>query len=550
MSDEIVQKLQDEWMRLEAEKAACTEESVREQFNSEQSEIEKELIDLSSEKLRDGLTTSDSDFIQERSDNASNLSITIVGAGIGGLCLGAMLKQHGFDDFIILEKSNDIGGTWLYNTYPGVACDVASYFYSFTFLKNPNWSQMFAPGREIKKYLEDLVAIFKLDDHIYYNNEVESCTYRKDKWCVKNTAGKIYESDVLVPATGFLHVPHKPEFNGLSEFAGKVMHSAEWDESESFSGKRVGIIGNGSSAVQIISNIVDDVEKLNVFQRTPQWIFPAKNDFYSEQRREMLSLYPDMTRKLFEFFMGWYNGGFGNAVVGDKDAQKMFDDACQANLQSIKSDELRKRLTPDYPVLCKRLVFSSTFYPALERSNCELLTGGIERFSREGIVTSDGEEIKLDIVIMATGFDTHVYCKNLNISVEDGPTLKNHWSDGLATFESIGVSGFPNLFMINGPFSTVGNLSTMTCSEMQCGYILSLLREIDRRKARAAYPKKEAESQFVVEMNEAVKNTVWVTGCNSWYLNEHGGVDVWTKTPEDFMQLMRRGPRMSDYEFL
>ena len=477
------------------------------------------------------------------------LRIAIVGGGVGGLAMGARLREAGYDDFVILEKSDDIGGTWHHNNYPGVACDVASYFYSFTFFKNPGWSQMFAPGSEIKRYLSELADHYRLREHIRFGATVTSCHYDNGVWTISTAEGETFEANIFIPATGFLHIPILPAIEGRDRFAGEIFHSSAWRPDFDSSGKRVGIIGNGSSSVQIVSNIVDRVDHLTVFQRTAQWVFPAPNDYYSELRQQMLSYYPELTHRLFQFFMDWYNDGFGNAVTGDAAAQKRFADACQANLDSIADPELRAKLTPDYPVMCKRLIFSSTYFDALQRSNCALETRSIARIEPSGVRLPDGSLVELDVLVLATGFDTHAYCRSLNISAAGGQTLNQAWQDGARSFESIGLAGFPNLFFIGGPYSTVGNLSTMTCAELQVDHVIRLLDEMDRTGAREVMPHRDAEDAFVDEMQGAVANTVWVSGCKSWYLDAKGGIDIWTKSPAAFMDRMVTGPDLAKYHF-
>lgn len=541
--------VQDAWADAEFARVMTVDSDEAAHLAERQHEIEGSLI---SAALADGRTRDGRDahrWWEGERPSRRPLRIAIIGGGLSGLAMGARLREAGYDDFTILEKSNDIGGTWHHNNYPGVACDVASYFYSFTFFKNPGWSQMFAPGAEIKRYLLDLVDHYRMADKIRLDTTVSRCHYAGGVWTIETEQGGRIEADVLIPATGFLHIPNIARIEGQDSFAGEIFHSSKWRPDFDVVGKRVGIIGNGSSGVQIVSNIVDRVDHLTVFQRTAQWVFPAPNDYYSEQRQEMLSYYPELTQRLFQFFMDWYNDGFGNAVVGNADAQKRFADACQANLDSIADPELRAKLTPDYPVMCKRLIFSRTYFDALQHDSCTLETQGIARIEAGGVRLTDGSLVELDVIVLATGFDTHAFCRKLNISLEDGTTLDDVWADGARSFESVALAGFPNLFFVGGPYSTVGNLSTMTCSELQVDHIIRLLTELERTNAHHAMPRIEAEDGFIAEMQGAVANTVWVTGCKSWYLNEKGSVEIWTKSPASFMERMTSGPDLANYEF-
>lgn len=550
MTDLNSERLTNEWAAAEFARLTATDDQEVGRLANRQDELERELLRAAqSEGRKPDAGRATSEWWNMERPKRRPLRFAIIGAGVGGLAMGARLREAGYDDFVIIEKSDGVGGTWHFNNYPGVACDVASYFYSFTFFKNPDWSQMFAPGAEIKQYLSDLADHYRLREKTSFNSTVTACRYSDGKWHVSTAEGEVFEADVLIPATGFLHIPILPDIEGLDRFAGEAFHSSKWSPQVDMSGKRVGVIGNGSSSVQIVSNIVDEVDALTVFQRTPQWVFPAPNDLYSAQRREMLSYYPELMDRLFEYFMDWYNDGFGNAVVGDADAQRRFFEACQSNINSVSDPELRTKLTPDYPVMCKRLVFSNSYFKALEKPNCDLETRAIARIEPEGVRLQDDVLIEVDMLVLATGFDTHAYCRMLNISVEGGQTLDEAWSDGARSFESIGLAGFPNMFFVSGPFSTVGNLSTMTCAELQVDHIIRLLDEMDRTGAHEVMPDRKAEDAFLDEMQQAAEKTVWLSGCNSWYLDKAGGVDIWTKTPASFMDRMVEGPDLSKYVF-
>lgn len=541
---------QDAWAEAEFARILTVDSQEAAHLAERQRELEASLISAAKALgLPAGAGRASHEWWGKERPSRRPLRIAIVGGGVGGLAMGARLRESGFEDFVILEKSGDLGGTWHHNNYPGVACDVASYFYSFTFFKNPGWSQMFAPGGEIKNYLSELADHYRLREKIRFNATVSRCHYANGVWTIETAEGERIEADVFVPATGFLHIPVLPAIEGIGSFAGRAFHSSGWRPDFDVAGKRVGVIGNGSSSVQIVSNVVDRVDHLTVFQRTAQWVFPAPNDYYSPQRQEMLSYYPELTQRLFQFFMDFYNDGFGNAAIGDVVAQKRFADACEANLASVADPDLRAKLTPDYPVMCKRLIFSSTYFDALQRPNCTLETRGIARIEPQGVRLADGTLVELDVLVFATGFDTHAYCRGLNISVEGGQTLEQAWQDGARSFESIGLAGFPNMFFVGGPYSTVGNLSTMTCAELQVDHIIRLLDEMERTGARTAMPRREAEEAFVEEMQAAVSHTVWVSGCRSWYLDAKGGVDIWTKPPATFMDRMLTGPEFSKYEF-
>jgi len=539
----------DLWFQAEVGRLSTTDERTAAEFSRRQEELEDILLARAKEE---GRAVNELGPAPEWGEEPKGRQprIIIIGAGVGGLAMGAKLREAGYSDFVIIEKSTDLGGTWHHNNYPGVACDVASYFYSFSFFKNPAWSQMFAPGKEIKQYLSDVADHYDLRRNIRFGTAVDRCLYKDGRWHVETQTGEVIEGDFLVPATGFLHIPKLPDIPGLDSFEHDKFHSSRIPEGYDFSGKRVGVIGNGSSSVQIVSSVVEKAAHVTVFQRTAQWIFPAPNDYYSEKRRRMLEYYPELMQRLFDFFMDMYNTGFGNGAVGDKESQRRFAEACEANLATISDPELRTKLTPDYPVMCKRLIFSHSYYTALQKPNCTLEVEQIDRIEAQGVRLTDGRLVELDVLVLATGFDTHAYCRKLDIQVANGPLLVDAWQEGARSFESIGLAGFPNLLFVGGPYSTVGNLSTMTCAELQVNYIIRLLNEMKQRGATTIMPKQDEQDRFVEEMEAAVVNTVWVTGCRSWYLDERGRIDIWTKSPEAFMERMTSGPDLNKYELI
>lgn len=530
------------WIELEYQRLGALDPAERQRLAALQDPLEQQLVALGEPTgLRKGSFPS-------TTATGAQPRIVVVGGGVGGVCFGVRLRERGYQDFVILEKSGDVGGTWHHNNYPGVACDVASYFYSYSFRPNPNWTQMFAPGSEIKQYLNDIVDDFGLRDRVQLNAEVTSCTWRGGQWHLMLKDGRELVADILLLAAGFLHIPKLPTFPGQENFTGRIMHSTEWSADFDATGKRIGVIGTGSTSVQIVSSLSDKAENITVFQRTPQWIFPAENDHYSLRRREMLARHPILLQHLYDYYMRVYNEGFGRGAVGDKDAQQPFADACGANLASVADPELRRKLTPDYPIFCKRLVFSGGFYKALQRDNATLVTDGITQFERDGVRTADGTLHKLDMVVVATGFEAMAYFRKLNISVEGGPNVTETWKEGARSFDTIAMAGFPNLFFLGGPYSTVGNFSVMSAFEFQSTHIMNLLEMAQRAGHKAIMPLKHREDAFLARMRETEGQTAWLQGCDSWYLDEHGHVAIWTTTPEEFIAHLAREPDLADYE--
>lgn len=553
MSEQSLE-LQARWLELEKTRLLSSVNLVRQpDCSEEQLRIEEELIGLGAPPQDFHRDKTQFDPLAELPDlddsQKSRLTFTIVGAGISGLCMAARLRQAGFDNFEILEKAPELGGVWHFNKYPGLACDVPAQYYSFSFFRNPNFSHLFAPGKEIQGYLEAFAREFDLLPHIALSSPVRSAVRTGDKWVITTSDGKVRKSDYLILANGFLNTPKRPEIEGLETFAGTVMHSMEIPRDLDYSGLRVGNIGTGSTTVQLVANIVDKVEKLSVFQRTPQWMAPFPNEATSAQRRDLLSRYPALTAGLYNMFKERSLVGLGDAVVNpNSPVHAATAAACQANLDTVADPVLREKLTPDYAPMCKRLVYSTEFYRAIQKDNCELVTEAIVRVEPEGVRTDDGRLHEVDLLILATGFDITGYGKSYSVEA-NGRSLADAWSDGVRSLNSIAVAGFPNLFMLGGAHATVGNFSIMACAEEQSGQIIRLLGEAAARDLRTIMPSADAEAAFVGEMASNLDNTVWVRGgCRSWYLNKNGGVDFWTRSIGDFVERMRTKPDLAQFD--
>jgi len=479
-----------------------------------------------------------------------NPRILVVGSGIGGLCMAAKLKMAGVERFKVFEKASGLGGTWRDNTYPGVACDIPSTIYDLSFFLNPDWSGTSAPGAEILAYLHKLVAEYGLEECLSFNKKVVGCRYDDGLWRVETDDGRVENFDVVISATGFLHVPVVPKFEGLDHYQGALFHSSTWDHSVDIRNKAVGIVGTGASGVQIIPAIVDSVEELLVFQRTAQWMLPYPHEkFSSEQLRERRSN-PSRMLEQYSDFMKFFIENFGGGAVGDEQGLRAAQEACEANLASVRDPQLKKCLTPNYTVLCKRIVWSNQIYGALEKPNCKLVSEQIVRFRPDGIETSDGKLHKLDVVVMCTGFDAHVYCKRLGVLGVGGKSLEDAWADGCASFETHSVAGFPNFFMVGGPFSPVGNAPFTLAAELSSSRILELLKLREDAGAKAIVVTQEAQNKFVQDLHGTQEKSVWLSGCQSWYLNRRGDIEIWSRTPSEFIDVFRRAPDLADYQLM
>lgn len=553
MQDDIA-ALEQRWLELEkARLLSGTNLTSNPKAGPEQSRIEDQLLAAGGEARRFHTDKIIFDPIAELppldDTQRDRLSFIIVGAGVSGLCMAARLSQAGFNNFEILDKAPEIGGTWYFNTYPGLACDVPAQYYSFSFFRNPHYKHLFAHGEEIQGYLKGFADEHGLTKRLTLSAHVVSARRMNGKWRVETKDGKVREADFLMLANGFLHTPKLPDIRGQDSFAGTALHSSMIPRDFDFTGLRVGNVGTGSTTVQITSSIVDKVGKLTIFQRTPQWVFPFPNEYYSERRRDLLSRYPQLTAGLYDMFLTRSMRGLGEAVVKlDSPVHELTAAGCNANLATVADPVLRAKLTPDYAPMCKRLVYSADFYKAVQHQNCAVVTEAIEAIEPKGIRTSDGELHELDMIIFATGYDINGY-RNSYLVENEGRKLTDAWRNGVRSVDSVAVAGFPNMFMLGGAHATVGNFSIMACAEEQSGHIVRLIGEYAAHGATAMEPSPDAENQFVAEMKAGLPNTIWVRGgCNSWYLNTEGGVDFWTLSIGQFVDRMREEPNLGKFE--
>jgi cation diffusion facilitator CzcD-associated flavoprotein CzcO len=478
-----------------------------------------------------------------------NPRFIIIGAGMAGVLSGIRLREAGYDDWIVYEKGDSVGGTWRENTYPGLSCDVPSHIYSYAFEPNPEWSHRFSPGAEIRAYFENVAKKYGVFPRIVFHEEVERLDFSGGRWRVSFKSGRRDEGDVVIAATGVLHHPMIPDLAGLSSFAGACFHSARWDHSAPLDGRRVGVIGTGSTAIQITGALVPRVAKFSLFQRTAQWIAPQDNPAYTEEEKAALRRDPESLRKLSEEMTRAFHENFSNGVVDASSEQmRLLEQACREHLESaVKDPVLREKLRPNYRAACKRLIISGEFYPAIQQPNAELVTEPIERIEPKGVRTQDGRLHELDVLVLATGFRVDRFLRPIEVTGRDGLKLNDVWAQRPNAYLSISIPHFPNLFMLNGPNGPVGNFSLITIADMQLHYVLQLVEEIRAGRAREVSASDAAMQEFSAEFDRAAKNTIWATGCRSWYLDSRGIPAVWPFTYQRFVDEMKR-PRLEAYE--
>jgi cation diffusion facilitator CzcD-associated flavoprotein CzcO len=471
---------------------------------------------------------------------------TVIGAGMAGILAAIRLREAGCD-VVVYKKADRPGGTWRDNTYPGLSCDVPSHFYSYSFAPNPEWTHRFSPGAEILAYFEGVARRFGVDRLARYGCEVTRCTFEGGRWRIELSDGSSDAADVVIAATGVLHHPALPDIPGLASFAGSAFHSARWDHDVAIAGRRVGVVGTGSSAIQIVGAIVDDVAELRLFQRTPQWIAPMDNPPYTDEEKAAFRASPAMMQEVREAIGRALTDGFAN-VLSDASSPVLqgIHDICVAHLEnSVRDPTLRERLRPSYRAACKRLVVSDRFYEAIQRPHATLVTDGIERVEPAGVRTRDGVLHALDVLVLATGFRVDSFVRPTQVAGAGGVMLDDAWAAGPFAYMTIAVPGFPNFYLLNGPNGPVGNFSLIEVAELQMGYVLQMLDRM-RSTGRAMSPSPEAAARFDAERRAAAPTTIWSTGCKSWYLDASGLPTAWPFTFDRFRDEMAR-PRFEDW---
>jgi cation diffusion facilitator CzcD-associated flavoprotein CzcO len=479
-----------------------------------------------------------------------NLRVVVLGAGMAGILAGIKLQQAGITDVAIYEKADRIGGTWRDNTYPGLTCDVPSHHYTYTFERNPDWTRHLPPGDEILAYFQRVAEKYGVDRLIAFNEEAIRAEFRDGRWHLDFRSGRRDTADVLIAATGVLHHPSYPDIPGMPDFAGHLFHSARWDHSVPVDGRRVGIIGNGSTGVQLVSALAGRAAHLEHYQRTAQWIMPVQNGYFSEEERRAFRD-PAVLEQAMDF--AGYNAAvdaYTQAIIDENsEGARNIAEACLMNLeQGVTDPVLREKLRPDHKPLCKRLIFSPDYYQAIQHPNAGLVTEGIDRIEAGGIRTRDGVLHELDIIVLATGFRADAFMRPMQIIGRNGVDLETLWADHPKAYLAITMPDFPNLFMLNGPNGPVGNFSLIDIAEHQWHFVSQLLDRLKRGEAGEICCTSQALEKFESDRTEAAKQTVWFRGgCHSWYLDSRGIPASWPWSYSLFVERMAV-PRWEDFD--
>jgi len=478
------------------------------------------------------------------------LRYAVIGAGMAGILAGVRLGQQG-EDYTIFEKADQLGGTWRENRYPGLTCDVPAHAYTYSFAPYAEWRAYYATGGEIKSYFEQVAEKYGVLPHIRFGCEVVSTVWDEDKalWRLGLSTGETVEAEIVIAASGVLHHPRLPDIEGRESFAGKAFHSARWDDDAPLDGARVGVIGNGSTGVQIITALKDRAAHLVHFQRSPQWIMPVPYFEYSEEEREAFRNDPALIDAIRYDKEYWENIFRFTRAITDVNGPEIaiIEQLCLDNLEnSVRDPELREKLRPDYRAACKRLIYSWSYYDAVQHPNVSVEREGIARIEPEGVRLKDGRLIELDTIVFATGFHADRFIRPTQVLGRGGVSLDDVWAQRPTAYYAIGIPDFPNFFMLNGPTGPVGNFSLIDIAERQWGYIEQLLEPLRTGEARTIEPSAQAHADYEERRIAAAKTTIFGSGCQSWYLDATGVPASWPWSYEAFADAMAK-PVMADY---
>lgn len=486
------------------------------------------------------------------SSNApKKLRIIVIGAGMSGILAAIRIQEAGRHEVVVYEKADRLGGTWRENTYPGLNCDVPAHAYTYSFAPNPEWSNFLAPGPEIQKYFEDVAAAHRLEALIRYKQEVTSCIHADSRWHIETAAGLHDTADVVIAATGVLHHPNIPHIEGVEDFAGTCFHSARWDHSVPLDGRRVTIIGNGSTGVQIVSALTGRAGHLTHVIRTPQWIMPMPNEPYTDAQRAEFRRDPalidairygaDYTRLVRRFT---------EAIVDQNSPEiREIEAAVLDNLEKgVRDPALREKLRPTYRAACKRLIYSGDYYEAVQRPDVSVAVGAIERIEPAGVRMADGTLHETDVLVLATGFLANRFMRPMRVRGSDGADLDHFWARNPTSYLGIVMPGFPNLFMLNGPTGPVGNFSLIDIAERQWSYIEQLIARLETGECRSIALKPKVMKDHDAHRIAAARNTIFASGCSSWYLDANGVPASWPWSYGAFEE-QTRTPRPTDFNF-
>lgn len=482
---------------------------------------------------------------------AKSISVGVIGAGPGGIALGIFLKKAGFRDFTIFDREDGVGGTWRINTYPGLACDVKSHLYSYSFDLNSNWSRLWSGQAEILEYFERCAQRYELGPHLKLNTEVESARWddAAQHWRLRTRGGDEFTFDIVVSAVGLFTRPVLPALREEEPFGGIVMHTARWDHSVSLDGARVAVLGTGSTAAQLVPEVVKVAKKVYSIQRSPTWILPKPDRAYTDREKWLFAHVP-FAKRIYRTRL-WLRSESNIAVIenGSDKTQEFKSIALNMLNATVHDEELRRKLTPDHPLGCKRLVFSSEFTAALARPNVEVVSSPARVLRSNSLVTEDGTELTVDAVVCATGYAAADYLGEIEVVGEHNRSLREVWRDGAYAYLGMAVPGFPNFFMLYGPNTNVGSNSVIFMLEAQARYVVQALKYLRRTRRCYLSVRRDTMADFIATIDRWMEGTVWTTRCSNYFRTASGRVVTqWPRSARTFWWLTRRF-RAGDYDF-
>lgn len=491
--------------------------------------------------------------MQAANSKHPQVKIAIIGAGFGGLAMAIRLLQNNIRNLVILEKASEIGGTWRENQYPGAACDVQSHLYSLSFSPKTDWSKRYAEAPEIYQYIQILTAEHQLQSYIRFNTEVSAAHYLENQclWQLTLNQNETLTAQFVIFASGPLHVPQIPRISGIEKFKGKVFHSSQWDHDYDLSNKNVASIGTGGSAIQYIPEIAEKVKQLYVLQRTAAWVIPRDERRYLLIEKRLFDRF-DWFRKLHRARLYWTNESRVVPIMKPqvmKYAQKLAEAYIR---HQVKDPVTADKLIPNYIMGCKRILVSNKYYPSFNRKNVLLVTDDILELTEDSIITKDGKKRAIDCLIYGTGFvtDPRIYLKSFSCTGLNHIELTDAWKDGAESYYGISTKGFPNLFQLLGPNTVLGHNSVIFMIESQVNYILQLIEMAEKAQSQAIVVKADTQDQFNQHLQSQFTNTIWQSGCVSWYQQADGkNFSLWPNYTWKYW-LKTRKANPADYRFL
>jgi cyclohexanone monooxygenase len=478
-------------------------------------------------------------------------SVGIIGAGPGGIALGIFLKRNGFRDFTIFDREDGVGGTWRINTYPGLACDVKSHLYSYSFDLNARWSRLWSGQQEILGYFERCADRYQLARHLTLRTEIASARWDADArtWLLTTTSGEHYTFDVVVSAIGLFTRPVFPDLAEEERFTGTLMHTARWDHSVDLSNARVAVLGTGSTAAQLIPEVAKVAKKVYSVQRSPTWILPKPDRPYTDREKWLFAHVP-FAKKVYRTRL-WLRSESNIGVIenGSDKTQEFRDIALRTLEAAVPDEDLRRRLTPEHPFGCKRLVFATDYLQTLSLPHVEVVSSHATALRARSLVTADSRELDVDVVLCATGYAAADYLGQIDVVGEDGVTLRETWTDGAYAYLGMAVPGFPNFFMLYGPNTNVGSNSVIFMLEAQAHYIVRALKYMRRKRKAYVAVRETTMTDFIARIDEWMQGTVWLTRCSNYFRAPNGRVVTqWPRSARAFWEMTRRF-RSAEYTF-